>query len=149
MAWLLGGATVSSLAADPPAAPAALAGQPFAVSASIRKSCEAAPDKCAQVYALLEQLAGEPRDALWAGNMERSLTDYMAAQGRDFSIRALECRTSVCAAEVTSPQGSEVHPFHYGAPIERVLQPGAGINAYERNESGDITTLSLRLYSRR
>jgi hypothetical protein len=149
IAWLLSAAAVSTLAADPPATPPSMAGQPFALSASIRKSCESAPDQCAQVYALLDQLAAEARDAGWASNMERSLTDYMASQGRDFSIRALECRTTVCAAEVTSPRGSEVHAFHYGAPIDRVLQPAAGINAYERNESGDIMTLSLRLYSRR
>jgi hypothetical protein len=148
LSWLIAILAVGSAPAEAPPAPS-VAGQAFPLSGSVRKSCDNAADKCAEAYSLLARFASEPREALWAANMERNLADYFATQGRDFSVRTLECRSSVCAAEVTCPKGNEVRPFHYGAPIDRMLQSGVGINAYERNESGEFVTVSFRLYSRR
>lgn len=78
-------------------------GRPFPLSPSMEAECRV-DDGCAPVLRLLRQFSQQPRDPIWATRMEAGLRDLvMSLPG--YSIRAIECRASLCAAEVASGMG--------------------------------------------
>lgn len=78
-------------------------GRPFPLSPSMNAECRADVG-CAPALRLLKQLSKEPRDPIWASTMEAGLRDLVMSQP-GYSIRAIECRASLCAAEVASGLG--------------------------------------------
>lgn len=78
-------------------------GRPFPLSPSMEAECRV-NDGCAPALRLLRQLSQQPRDPVWASKMEARLRDLVMSQP-GYSIRAIECRVSLCAAEVASGIG--------------------------------------------
>lgn len=101
-------------------------GRLFPLSPSMETECRV-NDGCAPALRLLRQLSQQPRDPVWAPKMETGLRDLVMSQP-GYSIRAIECRVSLCAAEVsgmgmfnfitpTGPYGSDpslsgLHAFY-------------------------------------
>jgi len=78
-------------------------GRPFPLSPSMKAKCRV-DDGCAPELRLLKQFSQQPRDPVWAPKMEAGLRDLVMSQP-GYSIRAIECRTSLCVAEVASGLG--------------------------------------------
>jgi hypothetical protein len=78
-------------------------GRPFPLSPSIEAECRV-DDGCAPLLRLLKQFSQQPRDVVWAAKMEAGLRDLVMSQP-GYSIRTIECRASLCAAEVASGTG--------------------------------------------
>lgn len=79
-------------------------GRPFPLSPSMEAACRVDAAGCAPVLRLLKQFSQQPRDPIWAGKMEAGLRDLVMSEP-GYSIRAIECRASLCAAEVASGLG--------------------------------------------
>lgn len=83
-------------------------GQPFPVSESVAEACKPAKpgafrwEAHARANALLVQIATEPRDDVWATAMEQQLRAYAEAQPVKLTIRALECRKTICFIETAA-----------------------------------------------
>ena len=80
--------------------PSSVIGRPFPVSASVQETCKITG--CADMVQDLSKFVQEPRDPSWSDGMEARLRNYIEAQPGNYAIRDIECRTSVCAVEVTS-----------------------------------------------
>lgn len=102
-----GSQTVSSADFEASAAASAVViGRRFPMSASVEAGCRRLGGLCDEDLQLLSKMAQEPRDAEWAKEMESNLRDhFVTAEPGEFSIRAIECRTTLCAAEVESLYG--------------------------------------------
>jgi len=138
--------TIDAEASDP----ADVIGHPFPVSASVEASCRGLGSSCDEhLEGILSQFAQEPRDPAWAKEMEAKLRDQvMTAEPDKFSIRAIECRTTLCVVEVASLQG----PYR-AAPYAFVrsnnLFNGSAMYGYESNEYQAMITVTLRTFVRR
>jgi hypothetical protein len=76
-------------------------GAPFPIAVSIEKECEAGEDlyfNCSGVQKVLKTIADERRDTQWAPSMEARIRTVVGASP-GVHIRALACRSSVCAVE--------------------------------------------------
>ena len=77
----------------------------FPLSPSIEAACAAVIDRCVAEHKLLESQSREREDETWATGIEAKLRAHIAAEGPDVAVRRLECRTTVCAVEITSLHG--------------------------------------------
>ena len=121
------------------------------MSSSVAGTCERdsqASDLCASEHAILSKFSRERRDSAWADLVEGELRDYLrSVGGGKFTIRSLQCRTTVCAAEVTS---SERMPLILtNRRLREKLRSGYGAYGYETDSAGARITVSLALYERR
>lgn len=122
--------------------------QPLPISDSVLQFCQKT-DRCESVFIVLRELAQEPRDLTWAPRTEDILRRFVQSypEGR-YSIRAIECRTSGCVMEVSSPVGSL--PLMYGHPLfddsmlERINRLG-----FEYDDSGKRTVVDFRILVKR
>jgi hypothetical protein len=93
---------------DPSPAGIGPVGNPFPISRSVKDSCDRISHlgkaSCGDIFSLLELLQKESRDSRWAKSMEQLIRDLVSAQP-GYSIRALDCRSTVCAVEVESTWG--------------------------------------------
>jgi hypothetical protein len=129
--------------------PTSVIGRPFPVSASVEKGCRRGVDTCDEVYELLLEMAQEPRDFAWATDMEAKLRDYVKNIEPDkFSIRTIECRTSLCVVEVASIHGP-LFGIQYKAPLYKKLSNSIGMFGYEADPSSARVTVTLLAYTRR
>lgn len=135
--------------------PDAVIGRPFPISASVESNCRHwskndAGDMCGEVQQLLSKMAQEPRDPTWARKMEEALRDHVTTEepGK-FSIRAIECRTSVCAVEVESIHGPYLGGIYPDHPASKDLSTWLPIRAYETNEYGARVTVTVMTFTRR
>jgi hypothetical protein len=81
----------------------AVIGTPFPVSASVTARCTRDKIVCPHVYKKLAQFTQESRDNAWAAQEEADIQTQIESLGPDkYSIRNLECRTTICAVEVSS-----------------------------------------------
>lgn len=129
-------------------------GRPFPVSPSIerlcRKNSSKKEDYCAVTHRALAEFAQQPRDPAWASRIETQLHDLVMAQP-GYTIRGIECRTSICVAEVASMYGM----FHFvraiglDSPLHKSLMEGMGETAYERDQSSASVTVTLMTFERR
>jgi hypothetical protein len=129
---------------------ASLVGRPFPLSPSVASTCtDLSFAPCAEEHRLLSAFAQEPRDDAWADKMETKLRDYIQ-QYPGFSIRTLECRTSLCMAEVVSAQGAFQHRAPaIGSDLFREVQSEFGLFGYERGKDGASMTVTQLAFSRR
>jgi hypothetical protein len=136
-----------------PANSRAEVGQPFPVSRSMQSQCKRNPvptaEACAGVSKLLEEMAQEPRDEGWAMEVEAELRAHVLREHPTARIRALECRTSLCAVEVAAETG-------YLVILGEEEQRKCGIydlshasSSFETAPSGSKVTVTLRVFERR
>jgi hypothetical protein len=80
---------------------------PFRPSPTIVERCRTRPaptaDSCKEVNRLVEEMSREDRDEAWAKRTESRIRAVVAARQDGTQIRALECKTSLCAIETVSP----------------------------------------------
>jgi len=124
-------------------------GRPFPVSKSVKDPCRIGP--CLEVVQLLSKMAKEPRDLAWAADFEARLGEIVMAAHGEFTIRAIECRRSLCAVEVASVHGM----FPFETRIEssqltpqEVLWVGIGDFGFETDSSGNRVTVGLTIFRR-
>jgi hypothetical protein len=119
-------------------------GRPFPLSPSMEAECRVDEEGCALALRLLKQFSQQPRDPAWASKMEAGLRELVMSRP-GYSIRAIECRVSLCAAEVASSLGmfnfiASTGP--YGSDLSlRSLSTVYGETAYEHNPTYATVTL--------
>jgi hypothetical protein len=122
-----------STAGEPPDQ-RAVVGQPFRPSKSVLEYCgmKPPPMMCTQALPLLASMSSEARDAAWAARMEALIEKFTRVDGRKWvGIRALECRSTLCALEYAVDVGDLDHEFDGNAELERLMDPIGGIVAPE------------------
>jgi len=129
---------------------ASVAGRPFPLSGSIVENCKEVPDRCSDAHKLLSKMASEPRDPAWAERLERMIQDWVTSQEPgEYALRSLECRQTVCAAEVTSKLGRFHDIPKLGSELGLEVFPGLGITGHEKDASGAWITVTLVVCERR
>lgn len=118
-----------------------LVGRAFPVSASVEAHCSEYPDipeVCDELHELLARMSKEPRDPGWATSMEEKLRRLIMVEPGRFTIRALQCRSSVCALEVASPFGMlrlrDLKPL-----LGNEIDLGDSARGYETTPHGIVT----------
>ena len=106
---------------------------------------------CDEVRQLLSQMAQEPRDPAWAADMETKLRDdVMTVEPGKYSIRAIECRASLCAVEAASLDGLYFGHLDSNEYLDRKLLKGMDNFGYEIDpSSGSRVTVTVRMFKRR
>jgi hypothetical protein len=128
--------------------------RPFPVSASVETECkvlnEGGSDSfCYDMHKYLAVFARESRDEEWAAATERKFRDYLLAHNSEEpTIRALECRTSVCVVECVSRDHTLCFLGYEFMADSRLLPKGSG-RGYEVSVSGERLVVSLDTYMRR
>ena len=118
-------------------------GMRFAISDSVNATCKHDPIVCPRIFRALEALAQEPRDTAWATQTEANLQHQIEALGPDkYVIRNLECRTSICAAEVSSVFG-QYFGLGYYYDVKYSLLDGLATWGLETDASGAQVTVTL------
>ena len=124
-------------------------GRSFQISNSVESRCEHEPNLCSDVLRNLAKLAQEPRDNIWAADMEKLIRANIEEQGQNkYLIRNIECRTTVCAVELASIFG----PYLIGRDdqLHSRLRPGiATLGVYEADASGARITVTVETFTRR
>lgn len=120
-------------------------GQKVPISDSIQSNCnkemelhgEGTP--CSYLMPLLSKMAAEPREKVWASKMEDLLREYILADPVELKIRALECRQSLCVAEVVSNYGRLDIGERWGKnePLWHGLFPDTAYVGREADPSGN------------
>jgi hypothetical protein len=90
----------------------------FPVSPSLKGECAAnqllGRAECEDVWRKLAAMDVEPRASIWADEMEAKIRAVVtAADPEKYSIRALECRTSTCALEITMINTPHIPTFDW------------------------------------
>lgn len=95
----VGGTAVIELLTD-----TTVIGQAFPISPSVKRQCAPSPEvpkRCAELDDFLSEMAKEPRDLNWALPTEARLKkSILATDPPIYKIRAMDCRTTLCAVEV-------------------------------------------------
>jgi hypothetical protein len=92
----------------------------------------------------------EPRDPEWAPAAESMLRDFIeTTDPGKFSIRALECRTSICAVEVESIYGPFSGRVLGYEPLADELRRDAPMLGFEADEFGTRMTVTVFTFIRR
>src|SRR5882724_1930123 len=121
-------------------------GTPFSVSASVTASCTLDKIVCPRVYKKLAEFANEPRDNAWAAQEEANIQNQIESQGPDkYSIRNLECRTTICAVEVSSISNQYLGMAYYYM-VKYSLSQDLGTGAYETDPLGDRVGVRLMTF---
>jgi len=135
--------------------PNAVIGRAFPVSTSVEAMCKKisskGEDACADTHQVLAEFAQQPRDPTWASSMEGRLRDLVMSEP-GYTIRTLECRTSLCVAEVASINGmfNFITPVGSDPALHRDLMPGVGETGYEIDPSSMARiTVTLMPFERR
>lgn len=131
--------------------PNSVIGRPFPVSESVISQCRpdegVGPPSCKKILELLARMAEEPRDLRWARETEASLHEWLS-QFPDTTIRAIECRTSLCAIETSSINGVQRGP-PYEHPLSERLLTWIALWARETDASSARVTVTLQVLQRR
>lgn len=133
--------------------PDGLIGRPFPVSESVAADCrnllpkshEAVP--CGALLPELSEMAQEPRDRVWATDMEAKLRDFVLAQPNNFTVRLIECRLSLCAVEVASTYGGFPYVITYRS-LRKKVSAWKGVHGFETDASGAKVTVTLFMVER-
>jgi hypothetical protein len=120
----------------------------FHVSASVDEACVKLVLFCRNGKALLNALAEEPRDEDWATTTEDLIRKGIARKELPHqTIRALECRSTLCAVEVVSP----TEKVRFSADIEYRLmrRDGSFLFGREADKSGIPIWVSVDFFHRK
>ena len=137
------------------ATPRSVIGRPFPVSATVLSSRERClksdphPENCNVVFRDLEQFSKESRSVPWATDMEFRLRSHVEKVGDlRYAVRSLECRTSLCALEVTF-----THDVFFGLSYDESMSLGLKNGwvefGFEPAPGGQRIVVMLRTYRRR
>jgi hypothetical protein len=125
-------------------------GIPFPISASVGDLCKRESNMCGDVPERLAKMAQEPRDQAWATETEGRLQDNILSQGSNkYSIRDIECRTSLCAVEVASAYGPYVGLGYEDQVKFGLLNGQLTIGAFEKDPAGARITVTVITFTRR
>jgi hypothetical protein len=133
-------------------------GRAFQMAPAIEAACRTVTKPtCDDVREKLASLAQEPRDVTWATAMESLIQqDVLSGEPGRFQIRDIECRTSLCAAEVESTwsdngvSGSYMGGMQLGHDALRAaLQTNLNTWGYETDSSGARVTVTVITFTRR
>jgi hypothetical protein len=123
-------------------------GQPFPVSESIRAICDSWLS-CKSNKKLLADMAREPREEPWATEAERTIRTLVSIdpatktpRETTFTIRALECRQSICFLEAASIMEG-FHTELYDFEKTSGLKAGDSIHGSEIDADGTKVYVSL------
>jgi hypothetical protein len=127
-----------------------LIGRTFPVAASVDRACkETFQEVCDRLKEDLAKMASEPRDSAWATDMEAKLRQYVMSSGPSaFNVDNIECRTSWCAMEVSSPYGSVVGSIPYSNMLSNEMRMWDDSWGYETDQLGEKFTITLSVYKR-
>lgn len=118
------------------------AGIPFPISQSVVRYCEQISElgsaDCSTHLSILAQLEKENRDSGWASAIESAITSIVKSDPA-FRIRALECRTSVCALEIESIHNARRLPLRQ---LSDRLSEMDFIIGYESNDRDEVIKVS-------
>jgi hypothetical protein len=125
-------------------------GRPFPIPRSIRDVCEKGPGHvCDVVLPEIDKMGKERRDLAWAPAAEQRLLELLGSATGQFTVRALECRTSLCVAEVASSGGPHPGIGGYRAEVDNGLYSRGVLTGYEESDQGVRVTVRLFVYERR
>lgn len=131
----------------------AAVGRPFPLSASVDRECKGlaspAETSCHDMREALAQFVQEPRDEPWATSIEHTVRDYLLTKhpgGQD--IRALECRTSICAIECVAVESALCVLDYSFASGTGLLSHGGG-RGFESDSAGSRVVVHAEVYMRR
>lgn len=129
----------------------AMIGRPFPVSASVEFTCRKLGGSCdEELDGLLSKFAHEPRDPAWAAEMETRLREFiLTSEPGKFSIRAVECRTSLCVVEVASGFGAYIDHLESSESLSKDLFGWIGTHGYEVDQASARVTVTLQTFMRR
>jgi len=125
-----------------------VAGQPFSVSESVVEACKPAKpgvfrwEACDRANELLIEMAKEGRDEVWAAATEKLLRAYAQQEAGRFTIRALECRQTICFIETASIFGG-LPDAGYRFFADHGLKREYSVEAFESDDSGARLTITL------
>jgi hypothetical protein len=122
----------------------ALVGRPFPVSNSVAAGCKA--DGCPELDQALAKFADEPRDPVWASKIEEKLREFIATDPQ-YTVRNLECRSTLCFAEVTSILGGFNDGIKSNDSLHGLLYTDNRVFGYERDPSSGRITVTLVKFS--
>ena len=115
-------------------------GLSFTVSESIFADCEKfRREACEPNKALLAEMAKEPREEPWATSAEERIRNFAEQEPGKFTIRALECRTSICFIETASIMGSFSYPLYY-------FEKNSALHAEYPAHSSETDELGAKVY---
>lgn len=137
----------------------------FEVSASVREGCDRiireklnGEQHCRMARTELEKLQSEPRDEVWAAETEARMRDTIdqtpgESAGR-YTIRALECRRSLCAIEIASLMNPYPEPTLRRKLIEEgkvfvATPPPLYMSAVELDSTVQQVYVTVWIYTRR
>lgn len=124
----------------------------FRVSKSVIEDCRRTPmDNCKQLDKILAEMAAQPRDFAWAPDTEARLARVLIGTARGVHIRALECRSTRCAAEIASVTDYPRVSLSLDDALDRELRwDGATTTAWEDNaNSGQRTIVTVATWEMR
>jgi hypothetical protein len=122
------------------------------MSDSVATACgdtrDAETSICGDELRVLREMERERRDEAWASQMEATLRSLLtSAPYAAYTVRNIECRSSICATEIASTYGR--HPGLALKDLQRIgMDHGNGLFGYERNEYGERVTVTLRIFRR-
>jgi len=131
-------------------------GTVFSVSPVINVTCASLAKSgtgeiCDRVMGLLSLMAKEKRNDAWAPQAEYGLQKFAEAQaGGQFSVRNIECRSSLCAIEVVSLYGQYfTGPAPYRDPLNNLVGfTGLEVVGTEKDADGIKVFVTLLIYKR-
>lgn len=123
-------------------------GIPFPISRSVRRQCESMKDlraNCDEHFGVFSQLATESRDDKWAATSARAIMALVETQD-GYSIRALDCRTTVCGVEI---EGHDAFDRPAGRRLNPILTRVDRVYGIERNQSNERVIVTSMTFRRR
>lgn len=125
--------------------------QPFPVSESILAACgKSRPQRACELNKLLlAEFTGEPREEPWASSVERAIRALVELEpgterprAMTHTIRALECRRTICFVETASIMEAFHTQFFYFERHNR-LHAGYSMSASEIKQDGNKVYVTL------
>jgi hypothetical protein len=135
-------------------------GRPSPVQGAISTQCKQPATltrliDCDKISGVLQTLVQEARDSDWAARAEAQLRKAVAADPstHDFTVRALECRTTLCVLEIAAPGHSPTtldiaHRLPLGdGPLVAFREPE--LSWVDHESSGRPTLVDVAVFVRR
>ncbi len=133
----------------------AVVGRQFPLSPSVQQQCGPPPEPpysymCETLMSELRRLAEEAREESWASATEEGLRVGVARDHTATTIRALECRESLCAIEMVTPT---VVPGYKGVSHALLAENGLvrvqEVPAWETDKNGVRVVVLAQVFRRK